>query len=583
MGIETQTQTQTPYLRIQVPPIGNDDTQHQNNNYKTMTPPCPKLIPSPSPSTQSLELKQTWLDNPDHGPYLLKLARDTIVSDESPTKALDYAIRAAKSFERFPGTGVELPMSLHMVAAIHCRLGQFDVAIPVLERAIEVVEPGNGLDHALAKYSGYMQLGDTYSMLGQLDQSISCYEAGLMIQIHAFTDSDPKVAETCRYLAEAHVQAMQFEKAKKYCKKTLDIHKQHSPPASPQEATDRRLMALICEALGDSESALEHLVLASMAMIAHGHDAEVAAIDVSIGDIYSSLCRFDEAIFAYQKALTIFNSTKGESHLSVASLFVRLAELYNRTGKSREAKSYADNALRIYLKPQAGASYEEISSGLVEISAVYEAANEPEEAFKVLQRATTILERGGGGEGGRRSGSGSMAGIEAQMGVMFYMVGKYGEARKAFEGAIEKLRGAKSAMFGILLNQMGLACIQLYKIGEAVRLFQEAKVVLEEQYGVYHSDTLAVSSNLAAAYDAMGSVEEAIEILEEILKVREEMLGTANPEVDEERRRLEELLKEAGRARNKKAKSLQILLGSNSLRMKKEVAKRWTGGFSFRL
>lgn len=295
---------------------------------------------------------------------------------------------------------------------------------------------------------------------------------------------------------------MQFEKAKKYCKKTLEIHKQHSPPASPQEATDRRLMALICEALGDSESALEHLVLASMAMLAHGHDAEVAAIDASIGDIYASLCRFDEAIFAYQKALTIFNSTKGDSHLSVASLFVRLAELYNRTGKSREAKSYADNALRIYLKRPMGASCEEISSGLVEISAVYEAANEPEEAFGVLQRARKILESGGGG--GRRSGSGAVAGIEAQMGVMFYMVGKYGEARKAFEGAIGKLRGAKSAMFGVLLNQMGLACIQLYKIGEAVRLFQEAKLVLEEHYGVYHSDTLAVSSNLAAAYDAMG-------------------------------------------------------------------------------
>ena len=196
MGMETQT----PHLHIQVPPIGNDDTQHQNNNFKTMTPPCLKLIssPSPSPSPQSLEPNRTWLDNPDHGPYLLKLARDTIISSENPTKALDYAVRAAKSFERFPSTGVELPMSLHVVAAIHCRLGQFDVAIPVLERSIEAVEPGNGLDHALAKYSGYMQLGDTYSMLGQLDQSISCYEAGLMIQINAFTDSDPRVAETCR-------------------------------------------------------------------------------------------------------------------------------------------------------------------------------------------------------------------------------------------------------------------------------------------------------------------------------------------------------------------------------------------------
>lgn len=89
-------------------------------------------------------------------------------------------------------------MSLHVVAAIHCRLGQFGVVIPVLERSIEAMECGNGLDHALAKYSEYMQLGDTYSMLGQLDQSISCYEVGLMIQIHAFTDSDPRVAETCR-------------------------------------------------------------------------------------------------------------------------------------------------------------------------------------------------------------------------------------------------------------------------------------------------------------------------------------------------------------------------------------------------
>lgn len=152
----------------------------------------------------------------------------------------------------------------------------------------------------------------------------------------------------------------------------------------------------------------------------------------------------------------------------------------------------------------AGASCEDISSGLVEISAVYEAVNLPEEAFRVLQRATKMLE---GRSGGQRS---AVAGIEAQMGVMFYMVGKYGEARRAFEGAIGKLGvGAnkgekKSGFYGVLLNQMGLACIQLYKIGEAIRLFQEARVVLEKEYGVYHSDTLGVCSNLAAAYDAMG-------------------------------------------------------------------------------
>lgn len=71
-------------------------------------------------------------------------------------------------------------------------------------------------------------------------------------------------------------------------------------------------------------------------------------------------------------------------------------------------------------------------------------------------------------------------------------------------------------------------------------------------------------------------VENAVEILEYILKVREEKLGTANPDVDEEKRRLAELLKEAGRARNKKAKSLENLIVNTSQRMK-EVTRRWVG------
>lgn len=67
-------------------------------------------------------------------------------------------------------------------------------------------------------------------------------------------------------------------------------------------------------------------------------------------------------------------------------------------------------------------------------------------------------------------------------------------------------------------------------------------------------------------------VEDAIEILEHVLKVREEKLGTANPDVEDEKKRLTELLKEAGRARRSKQKSLENLLVTNSQRVK----KRWS-------
>ena len=54
---------------------------------------------------------------------------------------------------------------------------------------------------------------------------------------------------------------MQFDRADELCKKTLEIHRAHSEPASIEEAADRRLMALICEAKGDYEAALEHFSL----------------------------------------------------------------------------------------------------------------------------------------------------------------------------------------------------------------------------------------------------------------------------------------------------------------------------------
>ena len=58
-------------------------------------------------------------------------------------------------------------------------------------------------------------------------------------------------------------------------------------------------------------------------------------------------------------------------------------------------------------------------------------------------------------------------------------------------------------------------------------------------------------------------LDDAIEILEYVVGMREEKLGTVNPDVDDEKRRLAELLKEAGRVRNRKPRSLETLLDTN--------------------
>ncbi|XP_066317628.1 protein KINESIN LIGHT CHAIN-RELATED 1-like [Miscanthus floridulus] len=588
---------------------------------RRLSSPLPRRAPpSPSPSASSRAKPRKpspapapdaddSLDNPDLGPFLLKQARDAMVSGEGggAARALEFAERAARALERRgEGAELELAMSLHVAAAIHCGLGRYADAISVLERAVAVVTPPpeapaaegeagaagaddgqqqqqraepdqRGEEWPLAAFSGWMQLGDTHAMLGRMDESIACYGKGLEIQMAALGERDPRVAETCRYLAEAHVQALQFDEAEKLCRKALEIHREHSAPASLEEASDRRLMALVLDAKGDYDGALEHLVLASMTMVANGRDIEVATIDVAIGNTYLALARFDEAVFSYQKALTVLKSARGDDHPTVASVYVRLADLYHRTGRLRESKSYCENALRVYAKPAPGAAPDEIAGGLMEIAAIYEALGDLDEALKLLQRALKLLEDSPGQWS-------TVAGIEAQMGVLYYMVGRYADSRNSFESAVAKLRASgerKSAFFGVLLNQMGLACVQLFKIDEAAQLFEEARAVLEQECGASHPDTLGVYSNLAAIYDAMGRVEDAIEILEHVLKVREEKLGTANPDVEDEKKRLAELLNEAGRSRNRKQKSLVSLFMTNSQRVKKEAGRRWSN-FGFR-
>lgn len=214
--VSVKTPPDSAPLRISVPESAPPQPQ-RSSPAGPSKPPSPLARKTPSPSASRSRsspnrlkskspqpepiLADASLDNPDLGPFLLKLARDTIASGEGPNKALDYAVRAAKSFERCAVEGepsLDLVMSLHVLAAIYCSLGRFEEAVPVLDRAIRVPEIGRGADHALAAFSGHMQMGDTYSMLGLVDRSIECYEEGLKIQIEALGETDPRVGETCR-------------------------------------------------------------------------------------------------------------------------------------------------------------------------------------------------------------------------------------------------------------------------------------------------------------------------------------------------------------------------------------------------
>ncbi|XP_057819411.2 protein KINESIN LIGHT CHAIN-RELATED 1 isoform X2 [Cryptomeria japonica] len=480
---------------------------------------------------------------------------------KNDVKAMDYALKAVDFFEKRSNAKAmpELVMGLHLLAAAKCRLGHYEEVIQILKKSLAMYTPEMGSEHTFGAFAGHMQLGDTYSMLGQYEDALQSYHAGLKIQKQFLGDMDCRVAHSCLYIAESHLQAMQFKEAEELCEQALKIHIEQCGIDSEEVISDRKLMVLALTGKGNHEKALENLFLARETLLVNRKDVEVANVDASIGDTYLALGLYDEAGAAYQKALPFFEWVHGKDSIIVAALSLSLAEVCLKKGTIRESKSYCENALRIYARVKVGQFPDEIASGLTEVAGLFESMGEYEHSLRLFQQALEILEKIPGQQS-------EVAAIEAQIGVLFHVIGKYEEAYMALKSAVCKFRCGihrKTWFLGMLLNLMGLACLGLDALWDATEIFEEAKSILDEVCGPHHADSLAISSNLAGAYDALGRTDDAISLLEQILDVNEGRLGTLHPDVEGDRQRLKELLNESGRSRTKKTNSLRDLLLSS--------------------
>ncbi|XP_078431068.1 protein KINESIN LIGHT CHAIN-RELATED 1-like isoform X2 [Wolffia australiana] len=482
----------------------------------------------------SSDFSDTASDNTDQGQFMLNRARDLISADH-PKRALDYGLRAVKFFEN--SSNSNLATSLRGLAAIYTALNQPDQAIAALRRSIQIQEredqEDQDLDQSIWKFSALMQLGDVYTVADDVDSSIACYSAGLQVQLAALGSDHPRVGATCRFLAEVHVEALQLDAAAGLCKTALNIHRGRGE----EEMADRTLLGLICEINGEHEAALEHLTVARAATRAE----EVADVDCAIGDACLALARYEEAAGAYRRAMGAGRRARGLG---------RLAGLRARTGHVAEARGLAELAARQY-----GREGGDMAGGLAELAAVYVAAGVAAEGVRLLRWAVRACE----------GGPIAVAGLEAQLGVVLYWAGEFGEARDVLESAVGKMgRGGRvPVVLALALNQLGLACAQLSEVAAAARAFARARAIMERVRGPCHPETLDICGNLAATYDAMGRWEEAAQILEHVVSVREEKAGTANTEVEGERRRLGELLKLCGRVWNRKPLTLNTLFAQD--------------------
>lgn len=102
---------------------------------------------------------------------------------------------------------------------------------------------------------------------------------------------------------------------------------------------------------------------------------------------------------------------------------------------------------------------------------------------------------------------GSMAGSQAQIGMLLYFTGKAQEAIPYMEEAAANLRhsyGDGHFSLALVLNHLAVAYVELENPNKAVELFEESKGILTKTHGPGQQDTLSVYYNLMKIYASMG-------------------------------------------------------------------------------
>ncbi len=222
---------------------------------------------------------------------------------------IEDAMRSAPDEGAFWDCSVALAKMLLMTGCLMSRVGEYDEAIELYERALRIHMVTLGEMHADTA-SNIMSIGVSYSHLGHHKRSIELYERALRIQIATLGEMHADTALSISSMGTSYSKMGQEDRAIELYERALRI----------QIAT-----------LGDMH-------------------ADTAGTISSMGSSYSKKGQEDRAIELYERALRITMATLGEMHADTARIFSSMGTSHLKKGQYDLAIAETERALRICLK-----------------------------------------------------------------------------------------------------------------------------------------------------------------------------------------------------------------------------------------
>ncbi|TKY52730.1 Nephrocystin-3 protein [Spatholobus suberectus] len=481
-------------------------------------------------------------DERELGLASLKIGLKLDHEGEDPEKALSFANRALKALDKDNTPSLPVAMCLQLLGSVSYSLKRFSDSLGYLNRANRMLGRlhGEGVvsvdDVRPVLHAVQLELANVKNAMGRREEALENLRKCLEIKEMTFEEDSGELGKVNRDLAEAYVAVLNFKEALPYCLKALEIHIKRLGQNSVEVAHDRRLLGIVYTGLEEHEKALEQNVLAQRILKNWNLNADLLRAEIDAANMMIALGRYDEAVGTLKG---VVQQTEKDSETR-ALVLVSMAKALCNQEKFADCKRCLEVALGI-LDKRERISPVEVAEAYSEISMLYETMNEFETAISLLKRTLALLEK----QPQEQHSEGS---VSARIGWLLLLTGKVQQAIPYLESAAERLKdsfGPKHFGVGYIYNNLGAAYLELDRPQSAAQMFAVAKDIMDVSLGPHHADTIEACQNLSKAYGEMGSYVLAIEFQQQVIDAWESHGASAEDELREAHRLLEQLKKKA--------------------------------------
>lgn len=231
--------------------------------------------------------------------------------------------------------------------ALNEYFGQFDLAFPLLERALVLQTERKDL---IGSGITWEKMANIRLCQGDLEEAMNRYECALDVQNEALGEDHPHVGMTLNHIANILAEEENADEALQYYQLAIDIQEQTLGSDHPEVAASLLNMASIlqsqgqlAEAMHKSKRALK--IFQTYLKVDHHYIMDTL---VNMATVRYSQDQLEESIELYQQALEIIKKSKGAKSFQVADIYYKMATTERDAGNRTEALKLFDSSLSIY-------------------------------------------------------------------------------------------------------------------------------------------------------------------------------------------------------------------------------------------